>query len=67
MLLSELASSIRELGVIQPITVRKLEFNKYQLISGERRFRASKLVGLDNCSCLYPYCKRQRIVGDGIG
>ncbi len=42
----ELASSIRELGVIQPITVRKLGFNKYQLVSGERRFRASKLIGL---------------------
>lgn len=45
--LRELASSIRELGVIQPITVRKLEFNKYQLVSGERRFRASKLIGLE--------------------
>ena len=45
--LKELASSIRELGVIQPITVRKLEFNKYQLVSGERRFRASKLIGLE--------------------
>lgn len=44
--LRELASSIKELGVIQPITVRKLDFNKYQLVSGERRFRASKLVGL---------------------
>lgn len=44
--LHELASSIKELGVIQPITVRKLEFNKYQLVSGERRFRASKLIGL---------------------
>lgn len=44
--LQELATSIRELGVIQPITVRKMEFNKYQLISGERRLRASKLVGL---------------------
>jgi len=45
--LKELASSIRELGVIQPITVRKLAFDKYQLVSGERRFRASKLIGLD--------------------
>ena len=45
--LQELASSIRELGVIQPITVRKLDFNKYQLVSGERRFRASKLIGLE--------------------
>lgn len=44
--LQELASSIKELGVIQPITVRKLEFNKYQLISGERRLRASKMAGL---------------------
>jgi len=44
--LKELATSIRELGVIQPITVRKLDFNKYQLISGERRLRASKLAGL---------------------
>jgi ParB family chromosome partitioning protein len=44
--LQELASSIKELGVIQPITVRKLDFNKYQLISGERRLRASRLVGL---------------------
>ncbi|MEJ1223347.1 ParB/RepB/Spo0J family partition protein [Sediminicola sp. 1XM1-17] len=45
--LQELATSIRELGVIQPITVRKLDFNKYQLVSGERRFRASKLIGLE--------------------
>jgi len=44
--LRELASSIRELGVIQPITVRKIAFNKYQLVSGERRFRASKAIGL---------------------
>lgn len=45
--LRELASSIKELGVIQPITVRKLDFNKYQLVSGERRFRASKMIGLE--------------------
>lgn len=45
--LRELASSIRELGVIQPITVRKLDYNKFQLVSGERRFRASRLVGLE--------------------
>lgn len=42
--LQELATSIKELGIIQPITVRKLDFNKYQLISGERRLRASKLA-----------------------
>ncbi len=44
--LRELASSIRELGVIQPITVRKQEGNRFQLVSGERRYRASKLIGL---------------------
>ncbi|CAL2055302.1 ParB/RepB/Spo0J family partition protein [Tenacibaculum sp. 190524A05c] len=43
--LNELAGSIRELGVIQPITVRKLAEDKFQLVSGERRFRASKLIG----------------------
>ena len=45
--LRELASSVKELGIIQPITVRKLDLNKYQLVSGERRFRASKLLGLE--------------------
>ena len=45
-MLNELSRSITELGVIQPITVRKLDFNKYQLISGERRLRASKIAGL---------------------
>jgi len=44
--LNELAQSIKELGVIQPITVRKLGYDKYQLISGERRFRASISAGL---------------------
>jgi ParB family chromosome partitioning protein len=45
--LQELATSIQSLGVIQPITVRKLAENKYQLVSGERRFRASKLNGME--------------------
>lgn len=45
--LEELASSIRELGLIQPITVRKIDFNKFQLVSGERRYRASKRIGLE--------------------
>lgn len=44
--LNELAESIRQYGVIQPITIRKTEVNKYQLISGERRLRASQLAGL---------------------
>jgi ParB family chromosome partitioning protein len=43
--LKELSDSVRIHGVIQPITVRKIENNKYQLIAGERRLRASKLAG----------------------
>lgn len=45
--LQELASSIKEIGLIQPVTVRKMGYDKYQLISGERRFRASQLAGLE--------------------
>lgn len=45
--LEELATSISELGIIQPITVRKIGANKYQLISGERRFRASQIAELE--------------------
>ena len=44
--LLELVQSIKTLGLIQPITVRKIEGDKFQLISGERRWRASKLAGL---------------------
>ena len=44
--LNELAESIKNQGVIQPVTVRKMGYDKYQLISGERRLRASKMAGL---------------------
>lgn len=44
--LKELAVSIKELGVVQPITVRKINFNTFQIVSGERRYRASKMAGL---------------------
>jgi ParB family chromosome partitioning protein len=45
--LEELTASIRSLGLIQPITVRKTAGDKYQIISGERRFRACKAAGMD--------------------
>ncbi|MBR5014721.1 MAG: ParB/RepB/Spo0J family partition protein [Bacteroidales bacterium] len=45
--LEELADSIKTLGLIQPITVRRREGNRYQIISGERRFRACRLAGMD--------------------
>lgn len=44
--LDDLAESIKQLGVIQPITVRKISDDKYQIISGERRFRAAQKAGL---------------------
>ncbi len=44
--LNELADSIKSLGLIQPITVRKKDQGQYELVSGERRYRASKKVGL---------------------
>lgn len=44
--LKELSESIKTQGVIQPVTVRKMGYDKYQLISGERRLRASKLAGM---------------------
>jgi len=43
----ELSESIKQIGVIQPITLRKVDEHKYQIIAGERRFRASKMAGLD--------------------
>jgi len=46
--LQELAQSIRELGIIQPITVHRVRADKYQIISGERRFRAAQLAGLES-------------------
>lgn len=45
--LNELAQSIKELGIVQPLTVRKINNNSYQLIAGERRFRAAKIAGLN--------------------
>ena len=44
--LQELADSIKEIGIIQPITLRKMEDDTYQIIAGERRFRPSQLAGL---------------------
>ena len=53
--LQELANSIRELGIIQPITLRKIEGQKYQIIAGERRWRASQLSQLAGLSKIPAY------------
>ncbi len=60
--LKELASSIKELGVIQPITVKKLPDNKFQLVSGERRFRASKLIGNSTIPAYIRFAKDQEML-----
>jgi ParB family transcriptional regulator, chromosome partitioning protein len=44
--LSELSASIKEIGIIQPITLREINEDNYQIIAGERRYRASKMAGL---------------------
>jgi len=44
--LNELANSIKQIGIVQPLTLRKIGPDKYQLIAGERRYRASKIAGL---------------------
>ena len=49
--IDNLVVSIKEIGVIQPITVRKVNDNKYEIISGERRYRASKIANLDSIPC----------------
>ncbi len=46
--LEELAASIKELGIVQPITVRRMEDKSFQIISGERRFRAAQMAGLES-------------------
>ena len=49
--IDNLVVSIKELGIIQPITVRKINDDKFEIISGERRYRASKIANLDSIPC----------------
>lgn len=50
--LSELSQSIREHGILQPLTVRRMPDHSYELVSGERRLRAAKLLQLDTVPCI---------------
>ena len=64
--LQELADSIAEIGIIQPITLRQLDENAYQIIAGERRYRASIQAGLKTVPA-YTYSRRRERDGDGFG
>jgi ParB family transcriptional regulator, chromosome partitioning protein len=60
--LQELANSIKKQGIIQPVTVRKLGYDKYQLISGERRLKAAKLAGLVDIPCFIRVANDQQML-----
>lgn len=60
--LNDLVTSIKEQGIIQPITVRKMGYDKYQLISGERRLKASKLAGFDEIPCYIRIANDQQML-----
>lgn len=60
--LNELADSIREQGIIQPLTVRKMGYDRYQLISGERRLRASHIAGLTEVPCYIRIANDQQVL-----
>ena len=64
--LSELADSIRVQGIIQPITVRKLSADKFQLISGERRYQASRKAGLDKIPAYIRTANDQQMLEMGL-
>jgi ParB/RepB/Spo0J family partition protein len=59
--IQELAESIREIGIIQPITVRLSENGKYQLITGERRYRAAMNKQTEYYTCVYQAMPMTRI------
>ena len=60
--LQELAQSIKEHGVISPITLRKDSNNQYMIIAGERRFRASKIAGLDSIPAYIRTAKDEQVM-----
>jgi ParB family chromosome partitioning protein len=64
--LQELSDSIKQHGIIQPITVRKLGYDKYQLISGERRFRASQLAQLTDIPAYIRVANDQAMLEMGL-
>jgi len=64
--INELAISIKSQGIIQPITVRRISDNKYQLISGERRVRASKIAGIDKIPAYIIKVNQEKMLEMGL-
>ena len=64
--LQELADSIAQHGIIQPITVRKLGYDKYQLISGERRFKAAQIADLEEIPAYIRIANDQAMLEMGL-
>ncbi|WP_298718597.1 ParB/RepB/Spo0J family partition protein [uncultured Oceanisphaera sp.] len=64
--LEELATSIRQQGIIQPIVVRALETGGYEILAGERRWRAARLAGLDQIPCLIKAVADQEAMAIGL-
>ncbi len=60
--LKELSSSIKSQGLIQPIIVRELEENQYEIIAGERRWRASQLAGIHEIECVVKEIKKEDLL-----
>jgi ParB family chromosome partitioning protein len=60
--LEDLANSIKEHGIIQPLVVVKLKSDKYQIVAGERRYRAARLAGLDQVPALIRTLQKQQII-----
>lgn len=60
--LTDLAASIKEQGIIQPLTVRKMGYDKYQLIAGERRLKASQIGGLTEVPCYIRIANDQQML-----
>ena len=64
--LHELAASIKELGILQPPVVRKISADKYELIMGERRFRAAKLAGLTKIPVIVRETKDNELLREAL-
>ena len=64
--LEELRDSISKNGILQPLIVQKLENNRYELIAGERRLRASKMLKLESVPCLIKDVSKRDAVVLGI-